>query len=235
VPIHLEQATVLLVDDEPALLDIIGKWLLLEGCGQVLKAPDGEAAFAMLESSHVDLLITDVHMPRVDGVSLVRRLVDRKLPLPSIIFVSGFGEVDRREMYGLGVEAFLAKPFRREELLAAIRRALAERTELWRDAMPIPPRQTMCLDASLAAFQLGRGGFSAHHPGPLSLSKVAFNCPVDEDQRVLSGEGFVRWYSRADHTVGVEFFYLDPECHAWVAEAIRAANPRGFIPRFPIG
>jgi CheY-like chemotaxis protein len=187
-----------------------------------------------------DLVVTDVRMPRVDGVTLVRSLNRREHPLPSIIFVSGFGDVNAREMYGLGVEAFLAKPFRRDELLSAIRTALAERAELWLEPMPAPPRQTMSVDFcahdgsdEAGILRLGRGGFSARHHDPLSISKVSFLCLTADSERKLCGEGLVRWYSRADQMVGVEFVFLDPVCRAWVIEAIAKENPRGFIPARP--
>ncbi len=242
--IRPEQATILLVDDEPALLEIVGRWLRMEGCGRVLTAPDGEAALAVLTASHVDLLMTDVRMPRMDGVGLVRSLVERDQPLPSIIFVSGFGDVDRREMYALGVEAFLSKPFRREEVLAVIHNALADRHELWLVPMETAPRQTMSLTGQVLSegngdpglrlgLRLGRGGFSVYHTAPLSLSKVAFRCDLVGTDRILAGEGFIRWYSRTEQMVGVEFFYLEPASRVWVAETIRTNVPRSFIPQTP--
>jgi CheY-like chemotaxis protein len=226
---ELTQATVLLVDDEPALVDIIGKWLRMEGCAKVLTASDGEEALQVLAGSHVDLLITDVRMPRVDGTTLVRRLAELPRPCPSVIFVSGFGDVDQREMYALGVESFLAKPFQRHELLTSIRNALADRGALWHTPLPSPPRQTI----SAGSIRLGRGGFAAFHQAPLALGHVAFSCRLPEDDRTVSGQGIVRWYARAEHITGVEFVFLDPACSGWVAETIRAANLRCFIPRLP--
>ena len=49
-------------------------------------------------------------------------------------------------------------------------------------------------------------------------------------QRELAGEGYVRWRSRADSRVGIEFAFLDAGCRAWVLEEIAAAAPRSFIP-----
>ncbi len=226
---ELSQATILLVDDEPALLEIIGKWLRMEGCAKVLTAPDGEEALQVLAGNHVDLLITDVRMPRVDGIALVRQLAELPHPCPSVIFVSGFGDVDVREMYSLGVESFLAKPFQRHELLASIRNALADRSALWHTPMPIPPRQSI----STGSILLGRGGFAAFHQAPLALGNVAFTCRLPDDERILNGHGIVRWYARAEHVTGIEVVFLDPVCRTWVAETIRAANPRCFIPRLP--
>jgi len=191
----------------------------------------------VLQSESIDLLITDVRMPVMDGVTLVRRMVEIGMSLPSIVFVSGFGDVDRKEMYALGVEAFLSKPFDREELLGVIERALAERSSLWLTPMPVAPRQSMLVQAqdigegsSEESVHLGRGGFSAHYAGSLSLSKVAFQCSFPAKQRQLTGQGYVRWSSRADQTIGIEFTFLDEPCRSWLLEEIAAANPRSFIP-----
>jgi CheY-like chemotaxis protein len=227
--LKLEQAIILLVDDEPALLDILANWLRGEGAGTVLTAKDGEEAQAILAQSPVDLLISDVRMPRVDGLQLVRSLHTLPHPLPSIIFVSGFGELDRREMHGLGVEAFLAKPFQRGELLGTMRRALAGRVSLWSEPLPAPPRQSMAASGAC----LGRGGFSAHCQHPLSLSNVEFECKVDQTELVLRGQGIVRWYAHAEGAAGVEFIFLDAECRAWVAQRIEETSPRAFIPHSP--
>jgi CheY-like chemotaxis protein len=224
------EARILVADDESALREIFAKWLGTIGCGRVETAEDGAAALAMLEAGDFDLLISDVRMPRMDGITLVRRLAELGRTVPSIIFVSGFGDVDEREMYGQGVEAFLSKPLRMEELVGAIRRALAERSALWRVATEPPPRQAMELELSAgAAVRFGRGGFSVGYDPPLSLGKVSFRC--SEGGRVwLSGQGLVRWRSKPEGRVGVEFTYLEEESRARVLEAMEAEHPRCFIP-----
>jgi CheY-like chemotaxis protein len=122
---NLTEANILVVDDEPILLEIFSKWLLTVGCRKVFSAADGEAALALLQLEPIDLLLTDIRMPVMDGVTLVRRLAASGSTLPSIVFVSGFGDVDEREMYALGVEAFIAKPFHRNELLSVLEKAVA--------------------------------------------------------------------------------------------------------------
>ena len=233
----LSEATVLVVDDEPALREIFAKWLVAVGCGKVHTAADGLAALAVLEAEPIDLLITDLRMPVMDGVTLVRRLMETGASLPSIVFISGFGDVDRKEMYALGVEAFIAKPFDREELLGVLERALAERASLWLTPMPVVPRQTMQCEACCfggvkdkRCLRLGRGGFSAHYAGPLSVGRVAFRCLLASEEVELAGEGYVRWRSKTAETAGIEFVFLEPSCRAWLLEAIAAADPRSFIP-----
>jgi CheY-like chemotaxis protein len=235
----LADAQILVVDDEPALRDIFAKWLSLAGCGHITTAPNGEAALAALTASHFDLLISDVRMPVMDGVTLVRNLEPHGITIPAIIFVSGFGDIDIREMYHLGVQAFLSKPLAREDLLSVIRHALADRSDLWQTPLGFPPRQIMEIAARGVAtadgqdgIRLGLGGFSALSPAPLSIGKVDFRVHLTDQDRYLAGQGYVRWNSRPDGAVGIEFTYIAPESRPWLLEALATLHPRAFIPTF---
>jgi len=237
VPINLREATVLLVDDEPDLLEIFGMWLQSAGCAKVLTAKNGECALDIIENDPIDLIVTDVRMPVMDGLTLVRRLVELKEEIPSIVFVSGFGDIDQREMYGLGVEAFLTKPVSPELLLEVVEKALAARSTLWLAPMNPSPRQSIHFSVdeigdtmSQGAILLGRGGFSSHYAGPIALGKVAFQCEI-ASRGELAGEGYVRWRSRLDTKVGIEFVFLDSRCRSWLLREIADTNPRSFIPR----
>jgi CheY-like chemotaxis protein len=227
---ELSEARVLVVDDEPALCEIFAQWMKLAGCRSIRTEPNGEAALAAVSEEQVDVLVTDVRMPLMDGVTLVRTLVERGEGIPTIIFVSGFGDVDHREMYGLGVEAFLTKPLRREELMSAVRRAIAERGVLWSERMEIAPRQALDIVVREGSIRLGRGGFSAPCPGPMTPGRVTFHCKLEEEDRVIAGQGYVRWYSRSEQRVGIEFGYLDAICRERVLEEIAASQPQGFVP-----
>lgn len=234
--INLRDATILLVDDEPDLLEIFGCWLDSNG-GRLYQAANGEEALAVLKTTPIDLLVSDVRMPVMDGIALVRHLVELEKPVPSIVFVSGFGDIDQREMYSLGVEAFLAKPVRREDLIDVLKKAVAERSALWLDPVIATSRQSLVIHAegmggstSANSIDLGRGGFSGHTEEPLILGKVSFQCQIGSGQAEMSGQGIVRWYSRSDQAVGIEFTFLDPPCRSWVLKEIAAANPRSFIP-----
>jgi hypothetical protein len=79
-------------------------------------------------------------------------------------------------------------------------------------------------------FRLGRGGFSARSPDALGLGKIAFRCEFDSDHPALSGQGYVRWRSRTDHTVGIEFAFLHSPGREWVIGQIEEEKPRSFIP-----
>ena len=233
----LSQASMLIVDDEPMLRVIFEQWFTKAGCRSVSTAGDGEEALVALQAGHFDLLVSDVRMPKMDGLALVRRLAEQRRTIPSIIFVSGFGDVDEREMYGLGVEAFLAKPLRREDLLSIISRALAERSALWREPMAIAPRQSITIEAQgisfsrdVGAVHLGQGGFSAHYDGSISPGKVSFQCICSAGHEQLAGEGYVRWCSKSEQLIGIEFVFLEPSSRSWVVERIGIDKPYSFIP-----
>lgn len=225
-----------MVDDEPLLLKIFGDWLGRTGKGRLRTALNGEEALAAMAVEPFDILITDVRMPVMDGIMMVRSLAKAGLSMPVIIFVTGFGDIDMKEMYSLGAEAFLAKPVRREELVGVLERSVAERSTLWSEASSTTPRQSLALQVEHvdigpdAPFCLGRGGFSIRAPKLLSLGKISFGITFKLHNRHMIGEGFVRWYSRANQTAGVELTYLDMSCRSWVVELIADAKPRSFIP-----
>ena len=180
----LSDARVLFVDDEPQLLQIFSYWF--SGADQprsISTAPDGQEALEMMQADSYDLLITDVNMPRRNGTSLIRGLSEAGITIPAIIFVSGFGDVDEREMYGLGVDAFFPKPVVRDQLTRAARNALAERSSLWRERLETLPRQSISIDANECCenphpggIVLGRGGFTAPYTAPIAPGKVSFDC-----------------------------------------------------------
>lgn len=176
-------------------------------------------------------------MPTMDGVSLVRHLAEIENVIPSILIVSGFGDLDKREMYSLGVEDFLAKPLDQEEYLAAVGKALRERSELWTESLRFAPRQSLLVNvgeigqaAGDDSFQLGRGGFSTHYEGAITLASVAFRCTFGENDREIAGQGHVRWQSKTNQTIGVEFAFLEEPSRSWLIDNRIAANARSFIP-----
>jgi CheY-like chemotaxis protein len=233
--VNISEAAILLVDDEPALLEIFQHVLHSFGCVRVYVASNGEEALSVLRAEDVDLMITDVRMPVMDGITLVRRLAEIGKTVPSIVFVSGFGDLDLREMYMLGVESFLTKPFDREELLEAVLKALADRSTLWRNEMAVSPKQSVLLRSAsfgeisgISSICLGRGGLTAYTLDSLNIGKVSFRCMVSDKE--LNGQGYVRWVSRPERKIGIEFAYIDPLCGLWLAEKLVAKAPRSFIP-----
>jgi excisionase family DNA binding protein len=116
---------VLVVDDEASIRDLLSKTLALAEY-DVETAPDGNAALERLRDGHggVDLLIADLKMPGMDGLSLIRQVKRLKADLP-IIIITGFStESSAIEAVNLGVAGYLTKPFRVPQVLAAAAKAL---------------------------------------------------------------------------------------------------------------
>jgi DNA-binding response OmpR family regulator len=109
--------TILVVDDEPALLELLVDVLLSEGY-EVVPARDGVIALEVLTATKVDLVVTDAMMPRLDGLGLVRALrghLDlREIP---VILTSAANQPD---LDGLEPCVFLSKPFELAALLATV-------------------------------------------------------------------------------------------------------------------
>jgi two-component system response regulator MprA len=120
-------AAILVVDDEPNMREILNHWLARAGYSNVCSAGDGQEALAMCCADKFDLVISDINMPRMDGVTLLRKLRGLGQHMPAIVFVSGLDFIDRAELLDLGASAFLLKPFRRLDLMDAVELALNER------------------------------------------------------------------------------------------------------------
>jgi excisionase family DNA binding protein len=120
-----DRPRVLVVDDEASIRELLSKTLALAEY-EVDTAPDGRAAIERLRLGHYDLLIADLKMPGLDGLSLIREAKRLKADLP-VIIITGFStESSAIEAVNLGVAGYLTKPFRVPQVLAAAARALGE-------------------------------------------------------------------------------------------------------------
>jgi len=233
----LEEAVVLVADDEPDLRDIFGGWLGRTGC-KVVTAANGVEALAVLAGQKVDVLVSDIRMPVLDGVGLVRCMNERGLFVPSIIFVSGFGDVEPREMYALGVERLIEKPLSRKDLLRTLEESLMEREELWLTPPREPAERAVALQVeslegdAVCGFQLGRGGCCfAGDTVLVENQRIDLLVSFAAEALTLQASGVVRWYASDCGCAGIAFLHLDPECRGWVIQAMKASNVHSFIPR----
>lgn len=121
------RATILVVDDQEDILDSL-KIVLETGLDgvDVVVATSAERALAVLESRRVDLVITDLRMPEMDGVELVQCLRARRRDLP-VFLMTAYADSERAETARASAEIqeFFAKPFDSRDLVAMARRYLA--------------------------------------------------------------------------------------------------------------
>lgn len=112
-------SSVLLVDDDRRIRDMLGQFLTERGL-TVYQAPDGKRMFSLLKSTRIDVIVLDVMLPGEDGFSLCRRLrLDSTVP---VILLTAINEAsDRIAGLELGADDYVSKPFDPRELLARIR------------------------------------------------------------------------------------------------------------------
>lgn len=107
--------TILIVEDDAATRRLY-KFLLSNGGYLVLEAEDGMAAVEVLQRHHCDLVITDMNMPRMDGLDLIRA-IRKDFGDIYVILITAFGTPDtHKQALRLGANDYLAKPFDFEEL-----------------------------------------------------------------------------------------------------------------------
>jgi two-component system chemotaxis response regulator CheY len=112
---------------------------------KILEASDGQEALELLEKEWVDVILTDINMPRMDGEEFVRRLAERGLTqsIPIVVISTDATEVRREHLEELGARGYLVKPFHPEELREQIERVLSGTTEeAPGEGWPHPPRTT---------------------------------------------------------------------------------------------
>jgi excisionase family DNA binding protein len=116
---------VLVVDDEASIRDLLAKTLALAEY-DVDVAADGRSALERMRMYPYDLLIADLKMPGMDGLTVIREAKRYKADLP-VIIITGFStESSAIEAVNLGVAGYLTKPFRVPQVLAAAAKALGE-------------------------------------------------------------------------------------------------------------
>jgi two-component system, chemotaxis family, chemotaxis protein CheY len=113
--------TVFVVDDSASLRQVVG--IALKGAGyDVLEAVDGKEALSKLDGRKIHLIISDVNMPNMDGISFVAEA--KKLPsykfTPVIMLTTESGESKKQLGQAAGAKAWVVKPFKPEQMLAAV-------------------------------------------------------------------------------------------------------------------
>ena len=120
-----ERPRVLVVDDEASIRDLLSKTLALAEY-EVDVAPDGRAALERMRLFGYDLLITDLKMPGMDGLSVIHEARRLHSDLP-VIIITGFStEASAIEAANLGVAGYLTKPFKVPKVLSMAAKALGE-------------------------------------------------------------------------------------------------------------
>jgi DNA-binding response OmpR family regulator len=127
----MRQHTILVVDDEPTIREVVRRYLERDGY-KVKEAADGMTALQLIHEKPPDLLVLDVMLPGMDGLAITRQLRDANRPaslvaegaIPIIILTAKTGEHDRIQGLELGADDYVTKPFSPQELVARVKAVL---------------------------------------------------------------------------------------------------------------
>jgi len=120
---------ILVVEDNEDSREILAKLLRMSGY-EVSSAPDGESAYAAAMSQMPDLIITDINMPGMDGIDLLKKMRLQSLfDRTAILVVTAFGGEAAREAIEAGADAAAAKPFDFEAFVETVQDLIFSRTQ----------------------------------------------------------------------------------------------------------
>lgn len=124
-PMPVGRPRVLVVDDEESIRELLSKMLAMAEY-DVDTAPDGRTGIERLRQQPYDLFISDLKMPNVDGIALIREARHLASSMPVLIITGYSSEQSAIEAVNLGVTGYLTKPFRAPQVLAATARAIGD-------------------------------------------------------------------------------------------------------------
>ena len=235
---------VLIVDDEPDLLDVLAQRFELKGFN-VFKADGGHAALKIFKSTpEINLVVSDIRMPEGDGLELLDRIREINIDIP-VVFVTGYADYVEAEIYHRGANGIFSKPTGIKAMAEHAKNLLMPAVERWA-ATPEKLNQSQIsskfsdLKQSKTDkyFDLGRGGFYLRTADkiPGLGEKLEFKIEfVSGDFLHITGSGIVRWIrldpENSDFKIcGIEFAYLIPEIRDQVVRWIKEQKIKPFIP-----
>lgn len=123
-----QQAKILVVDDESNILDVLELYLLRESFG-VVRAADGQAAMRLFATEQPDLVILDLMLPKVEGLTVLQHIRQQTTSVPVILLTAKGQEDDKLAGFAGGADDYITKPFSPRELVARVKVALRRHQE----------------------------------------------------------------------------------------------------------
>ena len=237
------QRVILVVDDEPDLCDLLA--FELEGAGYSTKvANSGPEALAIVQQHTIDLIISDIRMPGMDGLTMLKELGASAAKIPPVIFVTGYADISLVDAFDSGAVAIFAKPVEYEALMRAVSRCVEP--DLVRRSGKIRVDASLSIDLKVdsACFKcntvnVGRGGAFIATVGkmPPIGSKLSFKIRFEDGiYSPLEGVATVRWHrsntvSNLPAGMGIEFEELTPTARKNLVLLINDLQSNSYIPK----
>jgi len=195
------KGTVLVVDDEPTILDVVGRYMERAGY-ETHRAADGPEALRLAAAHRPDLVVLDLMLPGIDGIEVMRQLHEAPGPRIAVILLTARGEESDR-LVGLrqGADDYVVKPFSPAELVARVGAVLRRVSPADEEAPPIehgplriePATRSVFLDGeelSLTQREFDLLAYLAMHPGRVysrdQLMEAVWGEPFFEDTSTVT-------------------------------------------------
>lgn len=193
----------------------------------VFEAESGLEAIEVLEKTNLNLILTDISMPKMDGPQLLKYIKNQVHNPPPIIVITGYNDLSTEEVYDLGAAAVICKPFERNYLKKCSEFLMKMAAEPWIKRPPrYPSTHKINIEVlpdqrhiSTHMFNVGRGGafVAATNDIPAEGSQVNFSFQFSEsDPFIIRGVGQIRWIrnepqqnSTVPSGYGIEFLFIE--------------------------
>lgn len=238
-----ETPTILLVDDEPDILEIFA--IELEYAGYNIEpANNGAEALEKFKAGGIAAILSDIRMAGGDGIELLEQIRSISPANPPMLFMTGFADINQQEALDKGAAGFFHKPIDGNTLVEGLKHALTPKTEAWRNK-PAGAEKSVELKLSLPSFDeaiagkaisFGNGGLFvsidsfAGKVGKFVDLDIAFACG-----KSLKGIGKLRWQRKSTDGnlkkgLGIEIEYLEEDSLKMVCDKLLETPTKAFIP-----
>lgn len=236
--------SILVVDDEDDIRELLA--LSFEKKGYtVYTAENGTKGFKAFQEHDLDVVISDVRMGGGSGIELLKSIRRVHPSKPIFYFMTGFADITKQQVYQLGAEGLIMKPFHRTEMFQRIADRLQPIEERWTLPSPVEPQAK--IEMAFPSWNrlgpeggvlLGRGGILIQAELPVLDEGVLVEFRLTFGEKdalgICFGQGRVAWLRRKKapdkSMVGIEFTYLEPKCRAQVLAEIQRNDPSAVIP-----
>lgn len=231
---------ILIAEDEGDLRHILASRFQVFGF-QTFEASNGKEAYELYKSNpEISTIVTDILMPKMNGIELLNKLKSEDPIAPKIFVASANLNISIRELFALGAEGYIEKPYATQALIEMVRKSLLSNKERWQ----MPPNfivdQTLeegftSLEEAIRdeRLQIGRGGLSIKSSFSPSLKDGFVKFKINAAPLNLEGVARIKWreevHPHLTH-LGLEFCHIGGPNSASFYDWIESHAPVAYIP-----